>query len=130
VRTALHLAAQTDASGTLVALFSDAGLDVNARDNGGRTPLMHAADGCHANNVHLLLERGAVVHARCSHAGATALHKLGTACWCGGSDRLAQYVSGSLSRVKETVQLLVAAGADTAAEMNSAERPPRGSRRH
>jgi ankyrin repeat protein len=50
----------------------NAGCDVNAADNKGRTPLIYAAASERLNVVELLLKRGANIHAK-DHDGLSAL---------------------------------------------------------
>ena len=55
-----------------VEALLDQGVDANARDEYGRTPLIEAAFGGHTETVRVLLERGADVNARDKN-GWTAL---------------------------------------------------------
>ncbi len=50
------------------------GISVNARNKGGSTPLFLAAGARHCQVCRWLLEHGAVVDARCTKKGLTALH--------------------------------------------------------
>ena len=57
----------------LVRWLLDQGLDINARNEGGNTPLHHAASASAIEIVELLLDAGADVHAR-DRGGAAPLH--------------------------------------------------------
>src|SRR5262249_48995074 len=66
-----HLAAGPDA-GETIELLIDKGLPVDVADDGGRTPLLDAAQLGAAKAVATLLRRGAVAH-RDEHAVANAI---------------------------------------------------------
>ena len=68
---ALHAAAQSGSYAALERLLSE-GADVNARSNGGETPLMLAAALGRLDVLGLLIDRGADVNAA-TDAGNTAL---------------------------------------------------------
>jgi ankyrin repeat protein len=53
-------------------MLLDAGCDINAADNKGRTPLMYAASFERTGVVNLLLKRGANINAK-DHNGKNAL---------------------------------------------------------
>jgi ankyrin repeat protein len=81
-QTPLHLAAtfRTPSIGNqrkeIVELLIAAGADVNAKDEGGQTPLHKAASGGHKEIVELLIAKGADVNAKISdgfHKGDTPL---------------------------------------------------------
>jgi ankyrin repeat protein len=60
------------AVGTIGETLLNAGCDVNAVDNKGRTPLIYAVASERSNIVELLLKRGANIHAK-DHNGESAL---------------------------------------------------------
>jgi len=113
-RTALHLVAINRQIEAGVELFIDAGLDVNSRDAGGRTPLMLADIMCHADHVRALLQRGADVDARCDYGG-TALHWVARNVLLEGLHPAPDALAYHLHATTEAVRLMVAAGADVAA---------------
>jgi ankyrin repeat protein len=57
----------------LITLLVEHGADVNARDNEGRTALMHAAELCRTWDMQALLDAGADPTAQ-DKQGKTALH--------------------------------------------------------
>jgi ankyrin repeat protein len=57
----------------VVGLLLEYGVDVDARDGKGGTPLHHAAEEEHTKVARLLLEYGADVNAR-NNTGSTPLH--------------------------------------------------------
>lgn len=59
--TALHCAAEAGQLGTIQALLG-AGVDVNLKDEHGRTPLLCAAQSGHTGVMRALLDRGADVN--------------------------------------------------------------------
>ncbi len=71
-KTLLHTAA---AGGNLGAVrdLAEAGADVNARDERGRTPLHYAAENGHQETAMALVELGAKLYAK-DRQGCTALH--------------------------------------------------------
>jgi ankyrin repeat protein len=69
--TPLHLAVAGGLT-KVAQILIDAGADANARDDSGRTPLMHAVLSNEPHTLQLLLEYGADTHARDSH-GNTAM---------------------------------------------------------
>lgn len=71
--TALHLAADRD-NLAVAMLLLDRGADVNARSNGGRTPLHLAARSATASTVEMLLERGRADPNVQTAKGRTPLH--------------------------------------------------------
>lgn len=87
-------------------LLLDTGLDLEARDEEGNTPLMAAANYAQTEVVQMLLRRGADVKAR-DNRGFTAL--MGAACECA----LATMNSGY-----DSVKLLLDAGSDVNARAN------------
>jgi ankyrin repeat protein len=89
--TALHWAASAGRDAA-VAVLLDAGLEVNARDVMGNTPLLVAADEGHVGVVRVLLERGADIDA-INDDGFTAL------------------MLAAVSNHTEAIQILVDAGA-------------------
>ena len=92
----LHKAAGLKTSDLLRMLLS-LGLDLEARDDGGQTPLFYAAQyGC-CENLRLLLEAGADVNAR-DHRGTTPLMSL--------------YEDCPAHEANEKHRLLLAAGAE------------------
>lgn len=81
-------------------LFIDAGIDLEAHDDMGRTPLMNAAMYGSVEALRMLLAAGAEVDARDPYHGSTAL------LWA---------ITGSESDAPETIaEILIAAGASTA----------------
>lgn len=59
-----------------VPVLVEAGVDVNARDNEGRSPLHHAAAGRSVEAARTLIAAGADLNARESNDGCTPLHFL------------------------------------------------------
>ena len=92
--TGLHLAA-FHGNEKCCDVLLDAGADIEAKDERGRTPLMFAR---HIRVVRLLLVRGASVHAR-DRLSMTVLH-----------------YQAFLSKAKECVEALLSAGASATAE--------------
>ena len=92
--TPLHRAAR-EKGPDVAKLLIDNGADINAKDKYGRTPLHTAAGNGNDQMVELLIERGAQVDVK-ANTGATPLYLA---------------ASGSKNS-KETIQLLLAAGAD------------------
>ncbi|CAN1176626.1 ANK1 [Linum perenne] len=72
-RGALHFAAREGKTEVCKFLVDELKLDVNAKDEDGETPLLHAARQGHNDTAKYLLERGAKP-AIPSDLGATALH--------------------------------------------------------
>ena len=92
----LHKAAGLKTS-DLLRMLLPLGLDLEARDDGGQTPLFYAAQyGC-CENLRLLLEAGADAHAR-DHRGTTPLMSL--------------YEDCPAHEAAEKHRLLLAAGAE------------------
>lgn len=88
------------------------GADVNCcKDHGDGTPLMHASFLGHVEMVKLLLAAGAVVNARTTHVGDTALHRAVAQC----------FVPNKL----KVTELLLEAGADLHV-LDSNDIPPWG----
>lgn len=71
-RTALHIAAMRGHAEIIRYLASVRG-DIHARDNEGKSPLMHAAEHAHPEAVETLLELGAMPSVR-QKTSETALH--------------------------------------------------------
>jgi len=69
---ALHLAARTGDAAEVTRLLAS-GVDVNARDELGSTPLLDASWEGHEDVVQLLIAHGADVNAKHLEAGSTAL---------------------------------------------------------
>lgn len=69
----LHEAARRDDNPELITVLVGAGVDVNARDDRGTTPLLQAVEAKLPGNVAALLEAGADVHA-VTEDGDTPLH--------------------------------------------------------
>ncbi|MBN9419790.1 MAG: hypothetical protein J0I12_30315 [Candidatus Eremiobacteraeota bacterium] len=70
-RTLLHVAYRPADIARLLA----AGLDANARDDRGRTPLMRFQHKAECNR--LLLQAGADLHAKCQEGGSVLAHQAG-----------------------------------------------------
>ena len=129
----IHVAA---AAGDLAAIRAelDKGVDVNAKDNDGRTPLHYAAKYATKQVVELLIPNGADVNAK-DEDGWTPLHFAATKeivellinegadvnaknKW-GGTPLHAAATNGK----KETVELLIAADADVNAKAKDGKTP-------
>jgi ankyrin repeat protein len=82
-----------------------AGTDVNAWDDSGWTPLIHAAEGGHKEIVELLIASGADLNAHIHLAGSTPLHY------------------AALFGQKEIAELLIAKGADVNAKDDNGGTP-------
>lgn len=70
----LHEAARREDNRELITVLADAGAAVNARDDGGTTPLHQAAEAKWSTNVTALLEAGADANVRTEEDGDTPLH--------------------------------------------------------
>jgi len=86
-----------------IPILIDAGADVNARDNNGKTVLMHAGKDC---KIELLLAAGVDVNAR-DNEGKTAL----------------MYSSRDVATWDDSSAFLIAAGADVNARDNNGKTP-------
>jgi ankyrin repeat protein len=62
--TLLHTAAMSDCSDNILELLISQGLDINAADSDGSTPLHYAAQRCNVDAIKCLVKNGADIHAR------------------------------------------------------------------
>ena len=82
-----------------------AGVDVNAKDNAGGAPLIHAAWNDHKDTAELLIAKGADVNAKNKKYGQAPLH------------------IAAAHGYKEIAELLIAEGADVNANNNDSKTP-------
>ena len=86
--SALHCAAEAGQCGSIRVLL-ESGMDIDLRDNFGRTPLHCALDQRHRLAIEILLDRGADPNAR-DNAGVMLIHDTAQA----GDERLMQRLLG------------------------------------
>jgi ankyrin repeat protein len=96
-KISIHQAAK-DGNTEAVKLDLADGIDVNAKDDNGRTPLHHVAEEGHKEIAELFIAAGADVNAK-NNLGGTPLHE------------------AAASGCKEIVELLVTKGADVNANI-------------
>ena len=88
----------------IINILLEKGADINAKDNYGRTPLMHAIQyGCSEEVIKILLEKGADINAKDNYGWTPLMHAIHE-CECECS--------------KEVIKILLEKGADINAKNN------------